>query len=76
MTKPTVTRQNEQSVIVEMPNTSGMPETYSVFYPEPGCSDPWVKVSRGDGKWAQLNGRVHHRQIQRVLSTIQAAEVA
>lgn len=73
MSQITVTRNNEQSVTVEMPGTDGTAAVYSVFYPDPArTADAWVKVCR-DGKWAQLNPVHHQRQIRNVVAAIERA---
>lgn len=73
MSQIKVTRENERSVTVEMPGTDGTAAVYSVFYPNPACTDDaWVKVCR-NGKWAQLNGIHHQRQIRNVLRAIERA---
>jgi hypothetical protein len=72
--KATITKNNEDSFTVEMPNTQGAPEVYSVFFPGgSGSDDAWVHVQRTNGKWALLNSRTHHQQIRRVVSAINSA---
>jgi hypothetical protein len=77
----TITRNNPFNVTVEIPNTAGAPEIYSVvWYDEANSQVARVSVRRdqkadGSWKWGTLNARHHGHQIGRVLSLIRQSGV-
>ena len=79
MTTPTITIKSDEAdrreVRIEMLNTSLLAEVYSVvFYKWNGAWEKSVAVrkDRANGKtsFSELNARVHHAQIRRVLDLV------
>ena len=79
MTTPTITIRSDETdrreILIDMLNTTFNAETYSVIYYK--WNGAWnhsvaVRRDRANGKasFSELNERIHHAQVRRVLSLV------